>query len=104
MTGNQQGEKTVLLYCLIGSQEVKLAPGHTTNIQTSYDHVLRSSSGGMRAVKAMAGRNGKQTFFANHINSKGAFSLQYLLGPQFCLWDLDDTSENLYISLTLGSK
>lgn len=51
-TVTQHGEKMVLLYRLIGSQEVKLAPGHIT----SYDQVLLSYSRGMRAGKAMAGR------------------------------------------------
>lgn len=49
---NPAWEKMVLLYHLIGSQEVKLAPGHTT----SYDQVLLSYSRGMTAGKAMAGR------------------------------------------------
>lgn len=59
MAGNQHGEKMVPLYCLIGSQEAKLAPGHTT----SYDQVLLSYSRGMRAGKATAEREQEVGFF-----------------------------------------
>ena len=48
--------------------------------------------------------NRKQAFFANHINASGFAHLSiFWVGPrspQFCLRDLGDSVENLYVSLT----
>lgn len=67
-TGNQNGEKTVLLYCLIGSQEVKLAPGHTTNILWPSSAVMQWGNESMKG-KGRRG-TGSKLFFANHINAR----------------------------------